>query len=200
MLPTFGLWSFALLCSFSASASGWRWKIGNSVVLATVSSDKPAAQLINTVEVLAAFRTMENEASKWIMMLLCAHWVWKRATVGLFTQVTKPLMKMSLISLTFKVWMSRLFQSLLSVRVLVCGALMFNSLEKNIQKLLFSHNKKIKTCKNVLICNPNYTYTRIQDISMSCSETTAKRTTREKYNLYMFEFTVSSQLKSTREH
>lgn len=47
-------------------------------------------------------------------------------------------------------------------------------------KILFSHNEKIKTCKNVLICNPNYTYTRIQDISMSFSETTAKRTTREK--------------------
>lgn len=150
---------------------------------------------------------MENEArgiKTSIQMLLCAHWMWKYATVGLFTQVTKPLIKMSLISLTFKVWMSRLFpkaeSSLLSVCVLVCGGLMFNSLEKKIQKFLFSHNKKIKTCKNVLICNPNYTYTRIQDISMSFSETTAKRTTREKYNLYMFQFTVSSQLKSTREH
>lgn len=42
------------------------------------------------------------------------------------------------------------------------------------------YNEKIKTCKNVLICNPNYTYTRIRDISMSFSETTAKRTTRER--------------------
>lgn len=47
-------------------------------------------------------------------------------------------------------------------------------------KILFSHNEKIKTCKNVLICNPNDTYTRIQDNSMSFSVTTAKRTTREK--------------------
>lgn len=45
---------------------------------------------------------------------------------------------------------------------------------------VFSHNEKIKTCKNILICNPNYTYTRIQDISMSFFETTAKITTREK--------------------
>lgn len=51
---------------------------------------------------------------------------------------------------------------------------------QNIRKILFSHNEKIKTCKKCLICNPNYTYTRIQNISMSFSETTAKRTTREK--------------------
>lgn len=150
---------------------------------------------------------MENEArgiKTPIQMLLCAHWMWKYATVGLFTQVTKPLIKMSLISLTFKVWMSRLFpkaeSSLWASMCWYVGVWCLTHWKKNIQKFLFSHNKKIKTCKNVLICNPNYTYTRIQDISMSFSETTAKRTTREKYNLYMFQFTVSSQLKSTREH
>lgn len=41
-------------------------------------------------------------------MLLCVYWMWKYATVGLFTQVTKQLIKISLISLTFKIWMSRL--------------------------------------------------------------------------------------------
>ena len=105
-------------------------------------------------------------------------------------------------------WWISLLHALVSVwvRVLVCVCvcvcvwLVFFCEENLKNRLLFSHNEKIKTCKNFLICNPNYTYTRIQDISFHFQRPQPKEQQEKENNLYILQFMVSSQLESTREH